>query len=328
MKSVSDIFAELGIRLAYFGEDALSRTVIERAVEQNEWFTEASIRYAVDAIRCDMLDKQRIEEWLTHYPTKCGGKRVAIIMAGNIPLVGFFDLMCVIASGNIPCVKPSSKDWVLEEFIESQLMEIEPALRIERYDASQQYNAVIATGGDSANLHFRTAFASIPSLLRGSRHSVSVLMGDENEEQLASLAEDIFTYCGLGCRNVSMLFVPRGYKVNIKPRRELVSQPYINNYKQCRALLSMSHRAFDDLGIAVVVRGEAEFPRYLSQINIVEYDRIDEVRGWLERNDERIQCVTSCTHLTNRCVKLGMAQHPSLFDYADERDTMHFLSNL
>ena len=274
-----------------------------------------------------MLDAEKVANWLSHYPSATLGeaKRVAIIMAGNIPLVGFFDLMCVIANGDIPYVKPSSKDAVLEAYIEQLLQEIEPALRIERYDESIDYDAVIATGGDSANLYFRTAFGGIPSLLRGSRHSVAVLSGKETKDELELLADDIFIHSGLGCRNVSLVFVPKGYKLKLAVRP--MCRAYHNNYLQSRALLTMQGAQFEDLGEAVLVRSkEAEFPRFLSQINVVEYSSLESVQQWLKANDEALQCVVSTIEgLHSRQVQFGKAQKPTLFDYADERDTMQFL---
>jgi hypothetical protein len=320
------IFSELGARLAEFGSDEASRSVIARAVAENEWFSVSDIRYAVEAVRSEMLDSEKIAKWLANYPAIADdeAKRVAIIMAGNIPLVGFFDLMCVLASGNVACVKPSSKDRVLEEYVEQLLREIEPAIPIERFVENGDYDAVIATGGDSANLYFQTAFSTIPALLRGSRHSVAVLSGDETQEEVNLLAGDIFRYSGLGCRNVSLLFVPRSYKLSLPTRR--MSRAYHNNYLQCRALLSMQGEVFEDLGEAVLARSKVEFPRFLSQINVVEYSDISEVQQWLAENDERLQCVVSTIEgLHSRCVPLGRAQLPTLFDYADERDVMQFL---
>ena len=293
MKSTVHIFSELGARLAEFGSDDVSRSVIARAVAENEWFSVSDIRFAVEALRSEMLDGTKVAEWLRHYPTaqQRGSKRVALIMAGNIPLVGFFDLMCVLASGDVPYVKPSSKDSVLEGYVEDLLREIEPELRIERYVEGADYDAVIATGGESANLYFRTAFEGVPSLLRGSRHSVAVLSGKESKEQLQGLADDIFTYSGLGCRNVSLVFVPKGYKLALPVRK--MCRAYHNNYLQCRALLTMQGVAFSDLGEAVVVPSRAEFPRYLSQINVVEYDDLVAVGRWLAERDEALQCVVS-----------------------------------
>ena len=330
MKSAVEIFSKLGERLAGFGSDEASRSVVARAVAENEWFSVSDIRYAIDAVCREMLDAEKIERWLSHYPLAATheAKRVAIIMAGNIPLVGFFDLMCVISSGHIPFVKPSSKDRVLEEYIEQLLLDIEPSLRIEKYVEGAEYDAVIATGGESANLYFRTAFAGVPCLLRGSRHSVAVLSGKESKEQVARLADDIFIHSGLGCRNVSLVFVPKGYKLSLPTRK--MCRAYHNNYLQCRALLTMQGVDFVDLGEAVMVKpAQTEFPRFLSQINVVEYSSLEDVKRWLDENDEALQCVVSdISGLHSRCVEIGQAQSPTLFDYADERDTMQFLAEI
>ena len=327
MKSTVEIFSELGSRLADFGSRDASHTVLMRALVANEWFTVRDIRYAVEAVCSEMLCADKIENWLSHYPTagKHEPKRVAIIMAGNVPLVGFFDLMCVIANGDIPYIKPSSKDRVLMDYIVQLLREIEPLLRIGQYVEGAEYDAVIATGGDSANLYFRTAFAGVPTLLRGSRHSVAVLSGKASANCMERLADDIFIHSGLGCRNVSVVFVPKGFKPRFDIRK--MSQVYHNNYLQCRALLTMQGVKFEDLGEAVLVPlKSAEFPRFLSQINVVEYTSLEEVKQWLADHDEGLQCVVSDIEgLHSRQVSPGEAQRPTLFDYADERDTMQFL---
>ena len=328
MKSTVEIFSELGMRLSRFGSDEVSRSAMVRAVAENEWFAVGDIRYAIDAICREMLDAEKIENWLSRYPSTSHNesKRVALIVAGNIPLVGFFDLMCVLASGNTPFVKPSSKDKALMEYVQQLLLEIEPSLRIEKYVEGADYDAVIATGGESANLYFRSAFEGVPSLLRGSRHSVAVLTGRESKEALNGLADDIFTYSGLGCRNVSLVFVPKGYKLSLPTRK--MSPAYHNNYLQCRALLTMHGVKFQDLGEVVIVKQlRAEFPRFLSQINVVEYSDLSAVKQWLAENDELLQCVVSeIDGLHSRCVPFGQAQSPTLFDYADDRDTMQFLA--
>ena len=327
MKSTIEIFTELGARLAEFGSDDASRSAMARAVATNKWFSASDIRYAVEALRSEMLDGEKIASWFSHYPSAGLGepKRVAIIMAGNIPLVGFADLMCVIANGDIPYVKPSSKDAVLETYIEQLLQEIEPSLRIERYSEDVDYDAVIATGGDSANLYFRSAFGDVPSLLRGSRHSVAVLSGKETKSELEQLADDIFIHSGLGCRNVSLVFVPKGFKLKLAVRK--MCRAYHNNYLQSRALLTMQGAQFEDLGEAVLLRSKVvEFPRLLSQINVVEYSSLESVKEWLMAHDEALQCVVSTIEgLHSRQVPFGKAQKPTIFDYADERDTMQFL---
>jgi acyl-coA reductase (luxC) len=327
MKSVTDIFAALGDRLSRFGADDVSRRAIENATAANNWFTETDIRCAVDAICRQMLRREKIERWLADYSLAAHEpKRVAIIMAGNIPLVGFFDLMCVIVSGNIPCVKYSSKDTVLMEYVVSLLREIESELPVEYFEKGKTVDAVIATGGDSANLYFGAEFADIPHLLRGSRHSVAVLSGDETEADLCALADDVFMYAGLGCRNVSLVFVPRDYNLQLPPRK--MCRGYHNNYLQCRAMLAMRGVGFDDNGEAVFVRDAAGFPTSLSRINIAEYDSPDDVAKWLSENDDRLQCVVSSSAIHHRTVPFGQAQYPSLTDYPDDADVMEFLISL
>lgn len=330
MKSTVEIFSELGNRLAEFGADDKSRSVIVRAVAENDWFTPEDIHYAIEALREELLDGDKVAQWLSHYPHAQSQmpKRVAIIMAGNVPMVGFFDLMCVVANGDIPCVKSSSKDSVLERYVEQLLLEIEPELKIESYEEGADYDAVIATGGDSANLYFRSAFGDTPCLLRGSRHSVAVLSGNESKADMAHLTDDIFRHSGLGCRNVSLIFKPKGFMPKIEVRK--MGRAYHNNYLQCRALLTMQGVKFEDLGEAVLVRSkEAEFPRFLSQISVVEYSSLESVKAWLGANDEALQCVVSAIEgIHSRQVLFGKAQKPSLFDYADERDTMQFLATI
>lgn len=327
MKTVTEIFGVLGDRLLQFGEDDASRTVCEDALKANEWFADVDIRCAIDAICRQMLQREKIEQWLAAYPIVAHvPKRVAIIMAGNIPLVGFFDLMCVVASGNVPYVKYSSKDTALMEYIVSLLRDIEPELQIEYFSGDVPADAVIATGGDSANLYFGTVFAGIPHLLRGSRHSVAVLSGNETDIDLSGLANDVFMYSGLGCRNVSLVFVPRGYELRLPARR--MCSGYHNNYLQCRAMLAMRGIEFFDNGDAVFVRGAAEFPMALSRINIAEYDSMDEVVEWLSKNDDKLQCVVSSATVHHRVVPFGQAQYPSLTDYPDDADVMEFLSAL
>ena len=228
MKSFADIFSELGVALS-----AIPDAVIAQAEAENEWFCQ--IGTAIEAIRVQMLDKAKFSEWLALYPTTPHApKRVAIIMAGNIPAVGFADLLYTIASGNIPVIKYSSKDRVLMEYIVSQLQAIEPQLVIEQYDGGA-VDAAIATGSDSATLHFRAMFGDIPTLIRGSRHSVAVLTGCESGKQLEALSRDIFTYSGLGCRNVSLIFAPEGFDFKLAVPTMPVG--YQNNYRHARALL-------------------------------------------------------------------------------------------
>ena len=328
MKRPLDIFVALGERLAYFGEDAVSRAVMERAEAENGWFTAADVRYAVRSIREDMLRREKLEPWLASYglpdaaPAK--PKRVAIIMAGNIPLVGFFDLLCVVASGNHAAVKMASKDRVLMSYVIELLRDIEPEILLSEY-VDEPVDAVIATGSDNANRYFRSRFADVPSLLRGNRHSVAVLTGDESAEQLRALSEDIYRYSGLGCRNVSLIFAPDGCDVELAKCD--VCAKYANNFRQTRALLAMGGVKYRESGCSLLVEGEA-FSAQLSRINVVRYASLAEVGAWLEAHEEELQCVVSNSIEHSRRVAFGSAQRPTLMDYPDERDVMRFLQAL
>ena len=209
MKSSIEIFAVLA---GYLRQ--IPQSVIEQAQRENSWFSHIDV--TIDAICSKLLDRRELEQWLAVYPiAQHEPKRVGIVMAGNIPAVGFADLLYVIASGDIPYIKYSSKDCVLMEYIVRSLKQIEPALTIEQYRSDAAIDAVIATGSDSAALHFRSLFGAIPALIRGSRHSVAVLSGSESSEDIEALSRDIFTHCGLSqciadfCTKELRLLAPR-----------------------------------------------------------------------------------------------------------------------
>ena len=325
MKNTIETFSALGARLLGFGDDDATRAVIDSACRANGWFTPADIRRAVRAIACDMLQREKLEAWLADYPALpvAEPRRVLVVMAGNIPLVGFFDLLCVLVSGHGCLVKPSAKDSVLMEHVVGLLREIDPSAPVRLYDGTSPVDAVIATGSDNANRYFRAHYAGIPSLLRGSRQSVAVLSGRETPEQLAGLADDIWAYSGLGCRNVSLVFLPEGAELRL--RMPAVQAKYRNNYLQTRALLRMQGCPFVDLGAAVAVE-QREFPRALSEIAYARYRSADEVAAWLAEHDAELQCVVTETLPHARRADFGRAQSPSLTDYPDNRDVLAWLS--
>ncbi len=322
MSSIVDIFVTLNKRLQNFGSSEESRAVIHSAIEQNPWFTEQDITSAMEAIRTQMLDRAKLEAWLANYPTTTAPQRVAIIMAGNIPLVGFFDLLCVLCSGHKAYIKPSSKDRVLMQYVVDLLRSIAPQIAIYDYSAEEHYDMVIATGGEEANRYFESHFSGTKRLLRGSRHSVAVLDGTESERELRGLYEDITAYSGLGCRSVSMIFAPKGLNIalskgeaqNLKLRRNIASM---------RALYTMQGRAFSDYGAFLAIEGSA-FATSLANVVVHRYSDIADVVAWLREHSEEIQCIVSHLDIEG-AVAFGEAQHPRLSDYADGVDTMEFL---
>ena len=327
MKNAIDLFSELGVRLRGFGGDDVTRAVMNAACRANGWFTPAEVRRAVGAIARDMLSREKLETWLADYPAVpvVAPRRVLVVMAGNIPLVGFFDLLCTVVSGHRCLIKLSAKDSVLMEYIVALLRDIDDSAPVEFYDGVSPVDAVIATGSDNANRYFRARYAGIPSLLRGSRQSAAVLSGDETPEQLAGLADDIWAYSGLGCRSVSLLFLPEGYEPTLQ--MPPVNDKYKNNYLQVRALLAMQGHPFLDLGAAVAVEQRA-FPTALSQISYTHYKTPDEVAGGLAVHDDELQCVvTECLPHSRRAA-FGCAQSPALTDYPDNRDVIAWLTAL
>lgn len=317
-------FVELGRRLrAVEPGDG----IVAEACRENPWFTPAEVCRALRTLADDMLEARKLELWLSRYPQLPVAEPcdVAVVMAGNIPAVGFFDLLCVLASGHRALVKPSSKDSVTMRFIVRTLLDIDPGTRVAFYDGGR-VDAAIATGSDNANRYFRSQFGDIPSLLRGNRHSAAVLAGDESDEELQGLSDDIFAYSGLGCRNVSLIFLPRGSQLRL-PRPADLNPKYLNNYRQTRALAAMCGREATDTGFAVLCR-ERDFPRELSCINYDFYDSTDEVRDFLSARDNELQCVVTRAIEHPRRAGFGRAQHPSLADMPDDRDVPAFLGGI
>lgn len=322
-----DTFVELGNRLTSFGH---RHDIIAQAIAENGWFSEQDIVRSVEAIRLTMLQHDTLTEWMAHYTPTTTPKRVALIMAGNIPLVGFFDLMCTLLSGHECHYKPSSKDRVLMHHIVAELRAICPDIAIYDYSADAHYDMAIATGGDDANRYFKEHFATTRHLLRGSRHSIAILDGTESHEELTALATDITAYSGLGCRSVSMIFYPE----NTTP--SLVAHPAAcpkleASLRMRKALLKMQGVEFADYDGYITTLGTS-FPQSLAEVTLCKYRSLNEVYAWLDSHTEDIQCVVSQLDTLNahlpfgRVIPFGRAQYPTLMDYADGIDTMAFLT--
>ena len=341
--SMIEILAELGRRLGDNCESAahgggLPDSVMECAVAGNPWFTAVDVRRAARNIASDMLSREALSKWLSRYPALPvpDPKNVLIIMAGNIPFVGMQDLICVLAAGHRAIVKPSSKDSVLMSWVVSQLLDIAPGVPVTIIrELSIISDAVIAMGGNEAVAAIREKYAGVPMLLRGNRSSLAVLDGTESAVELAALADDVLSYSGLGCRNVSLLFVPRGYDFaklqNALSQREMaLNLKYRNNYCQARAMLRMNGTPHIDAGSCLLIE-EKDFPANISVVNYVFYDTLHEVKDWVDGHTAEIQYIA--TNINNYQLsiinyQLGQAQHPSIADYPDRRDTMKFLLSL
>lgn len=316
MKTTLNILSELReIFLA-----GVPRDVAARAIEQNSWFSHSEIELAVRAIAEDMLREDLLKEWLTHYEIDGSTRCTLIVMAGNIPLVGFADLACCVAAGHRTLVKPSHKDRVLMEWVIEELRRIEPSIPIYIYNDGDHIDKLIATGGDAAVRYFKERYRDIPMLLRGSRHSMAIIDGD-----FEGLEEDIFSYSGLGCRNVSLLFVPHDFDLSTLPTSH-ANPKQRNSYLRQKALYTMSNVSFFDSS-AHCITEQSDFPREVGELTVIRYRTIAEPLEWIARHDDDLQCIvaneSTLTH--PRRVDFGAAQHPTLLDYADGVDIMNFL---
>ncbi len=300
-----------------------------RASSENEWFTPGMIEAAAEAIRKQMLDAESLRRWVGGYPALPfqGGVRVGIVMAGNLPLVGFADLLAVLLSGHRAVVKPSSKDRALTAFVIDRLRSFgAPVEERGTLPEPAEIEALIATGSDESAALFRSRYGSIPSLLRGTRHSVALLTGRETPAQLRGLADDLFLYWGMGCRNVSRLFVPAGYEL---PRLSLPVDdppppPYKASYLHARALATLQGTLRQDGGFYLLRNAPfdgAESPRP-AEILCTEYTRAEEPLRWIEAHARRLQCTVP------NPIPFGQTQLPAPGDYADGVDTLAFLSAL
>lgn len=322
---------ELGERLANFGKDPASQRLIDRAVQANKWFTAQNIAGAIEALRLNMLQHDKLSAWLSNYNLEgIKRQRVAVVMAGNIPCVGFFDLLCVYVCGHACLYKPSTKDTVLIEYFVSLLKEIDPEAKIEPYVEGMEVNKAITTGSDNTNRYFRRRFEGIPVIYRGNRSSVAVLKGDETDTELGLLARDIFAYSGLGCRNVSMLWLPRETDLARLAQKlrlnDNLNPHYINNYRQTKALAAMSGSDYADGGYFLLIPAD-DFPCAVSAVSCRFYDAPEEVERWIADNENKIQCTVDRTGQYIRGTAFGRSQSPSLADYPDGVDVISFLSD-
>ena len=325
--TTAEKIVEIGKRLATFGDDVQSQTIVQRAIEQNSWFTEQSIVNAVRAIAADMLQPEQLNKWMSHYPIPVSQPcRVLVIMAGNISAVGFADLLCVAASGHTALVKYSSKDTPTMQYIATLFAEY---FDVREYDGCEPIDALLAMGSDATAVALREKYAGVPMLIRASRNSLAVLSGDESRFELQGLCHDITAYDGRGCRSVSLVFVPCGYNfdglLSALAGCE-VSRKWMQVYKHTKALYSMSGASFIDAVNAILVRSD-EFPMNIATIHYVEYASPADIDKWLKLYDDKVQCVVGrIPH--PRAVEFGMAQHPTLWDYPDGIDTMQFLNSI
>ena len=343
-----DAFVKLGQFLSQFSREKIAKndTVlhndlffdafklqIKRAKEYNGWFTEDNILYAFESWS-KLLNISSLNNWTSNYTFSNTNHLIAVVMAGNIPLVGFHDFLSVLISGNSVLVKQSSNDKHFLPLIAKYLELIEPSFSKKITFTEEKltaFNAAIATGSNNTARYFDYYFSKYPNIIRKNRNSVAVITGDETKEELRGLGEDIFRYFGLGCRSVSKVFVPKNYDFNqlfgaIFEYKDIINYPkYQNNYDYNKAVYLMSEFDLLENGF-LILKEDPSYSSPIASLFYEYYDDVDELALKLKNDTESIQCIVS--HALKNAIPFGQTQQPELHEYADGVDTMEFLSNL
>jgi hypothetical protein len=300
---------------------SLLNTLIENQFNRNPWFTPENVRMAVTSI-ADELTEENLIRWVQAYPAlneQIKPSRIGVLMAGNIPLL---------ITGHNLLVKTSSKDDELIVYISNILCSINPEFRnkIEFTEGTlKNFNAVIATGSDNSSRYFEYYFGKYPNIIRKNRNSIAVIEGDESGSELESLGIDVFSYFGLGCRNVSKLYIPKGYDLMSFSERwnnfsGVISHlKYANNYDFNKAVCLVNKEVFCDTGY-LLLKEETKISSPVSVLYYEYYESQDAVKQQTELLKKKIQCVVGKHH-----IPFGKAQSPHLWDYADGIDTIEFL---
>jgi len=309
--------------------------LIKLSQSHNGWYTNENVCFAIQCW-AEALTIDNLNQWLHAYDfTNVDSKTVGLILAGNIPLVGFHDFISVLLSGHKVLVKTSSNDQHLLPFLAEYILSIEPKLvnyitfvegKLEGFDA------VIATGSNNTARYFEFYFKDKPSIIRKSRNSVAVLNGQESKEQMIALGEDVFRYFGLGCRNVSKIFVPKDYNFDaffggMFPYQDVIKyEKYINNYDYNKAVFLMSNFNLLDNEF-LIIKEDSSYASPISSVFYEFYENLEEIKLRLQAENEEIQCIVS-NDLIENSVEFGQTQKPNLWDYADNVDTIKFLITL
>lgn len=343
-------FIELGKFLAQFSEKGNSKNdavlhndlffsefenLIRLSQSHNGWYTPAQVYFALQSWS-EALTAENLDSWLSRYNFEnVKPKTVGLILAGNIPLVGFHDFLSVLICGHSVLVKTSSNDQHLLPFLAKYLIAVCPDLKekITFVEGKlENFDAVIATGSNNTSRYFEYYFKDKPSIIRKSRNSVAVLDGTESKEDMVALGEDVFRYFGLGCRNVSKLFLPKGYNFDaffngMFPYQDVIKyEKYANNYDYNKAVFLMSNFELLDNEF-LTIKEDASYASPISSVFYEFYDDISEIKSRLDKDQDQIQCIVS-NGLIENSIPFGTTQKPQLWDYADNVDTLNFLISI
>ncbi len=328
------------LALGRFLKDEKNKAEIElwadSAVHQNNWFTPQNTLNSLQAIADLYLEEEALRQWVELYDIPERPQtvfRIGVIMAGNIPAVGFHDLLTIIISGHACAAKLSSQDSVIMKAIILKLLEIEPDLDINLVEQLKDVDALIATGSDNSSRYFEYYFRNKPHIIRKNRSSVAVLNGQETAEDFLGLGYDITSYYGLGCRNISKLYVPVGYDFSdfydtIEPLGDIFyHNKYKNNYDYNKSIYLVNGVLHYDNGFLVLTESE----NLVSPISVVffeKYHSVEELQEKLAVHADKIQCIVAKDAWLEGSLPFGQSQNPKLWDYADGVDTMRFLLEL
>ncbi len=344
LKQRINALVSLGIFLNEIETNAIQDEIeftLRKAKAENGWFTIENIKFALQNW-ADALSEENLNKWTSKYNLDSfsdtsvkNPKTIAIIMAGNVPLVGFHDFLSVLITGNKVLAKLSSNDKTLLPFIAKKLVSIEPEFNnyIEFTEGRLgNFDAVIATGSNNTSRYFEYYFSKYPNIIRKNRNSVAILTGNETEEDLNLLADDIFQYFGLGCRNVSKLYVPEGYvfekffKAIYRWKEIIHNNKYINNYDYNKAVYLMDSFPLLDNEF-LLLKEDSGFSSPIAVLFYEKYTSLSNLKNTLKTHAENLQCVVTKETIDN-AVPFGKTQSPELWDYADGVDSVDFLLNL
>lgn len=329
-------FSELGeiIRDVLSGKDRPQAVDAVRMISsqesRNEWFTPDNVRLALGAI-ADELTAENLRKWTDNYPGLQAAEKtlnIGVVMAGNIPLAGFHDFLCVLISGHRIVARTSSKDPDIMVWIADLLISLEPSFSdriVFRNDRLADFDAVIATGSDNTSRYFEYYFGKYPNIIRRNRNSVAILDGSEKESDLAAMGEDIFSYFGLGCRNISKIYIPEDYDLDFLSSHwtdysKIIShKKYANNYDFNKAVYIVNREPFTDTGYLLIKENTA-LASPVSVLFFERYKSAEDVISAIGEQKDKLQCITGAGFTDH-----GKAQRPHLWDYADSIDTIEFL---
>lgn len=332
-----NVMSKLGAHL--LAGDEFLDALIHRTEYNNAWFTKANQHQSIQAISTAFLQKEKLDAWTANYdfPETTERKTVGLVLAGNIPLVGFHDILCVFIAGHKAMIKLSDKDKFIFPYLVKLLMKFDEraADYFEITERLADFQAVIATGSNNSARYFDAYFGKYPNIIRRNRNAVAVLDGTETEEDFANLGQDVFQYFGLGCRNVAKLYAPKGYDFNAMLevfhegyKQLAMHSKYKNNFDYNYALYMLNKVPIWNNGCLIMTEDKAIQSR-IANLHYEFYEDNAALEKDLTNKLEEIQCVVTKTGFKDlKTVAFGEAQRPQLMDYADGVDTMAFLLNL